>query len=289
MPFRLIKGSFHVKGYSPDGDSIRFKADNLNNWTFLRGLLAKRNAREHAQLRFEGIDTLETHYFGHHQPLDYANQATDALFQELGIENVQWNQRHSKVVEASDAVPGYILSRSTDTYRRPIAFVFSGSTHHEDGSSVRLEAGLMKESVNYKLVEQGLAYPAFYKGLFFDLREEITRGVEKARQEGKGFWPKDKTNTGVEVTGLEQLEITDIIFPKLFRRIVNYIGDGGTIEGFLQFLADDPDPITILTTMNFTNLDTIVEKEGNQIKLKYPPEKIVFEPRSPLWFGRIEV
>jgi hypothetical protein len=28
MPFVMIKGTFHIKGYSPDGDSIRFKAHN---------------------------------------------------------------------------------------------------------------------------------------------------------------------------------------------------------------------------------------------------------------------
>lgn len=28
MPFFLIKGTFHVVGYQPDGDSIRFQADN---------------------------------------------------------------------------------------------------------------------------------------------------------------------------------------------------------------------------------------------------------------------
>jgi Transketolase len=28
MPFRVIHGSYHVLGYSPDGDSIRFQAAN---------------------------------------------------------------------------------------------------------------------------------------------------------------------------------------------------------------------------------------------------------------------
>jgi hypothetical protein len=25
MPFVVIKGTFHIEGYSPDGDSVRFK------------------------------------------------------------------------------------------------------------------------------------------------------------------------------------------------------------------------------------------------------------------------
>ena len=88
MPFITIKGTFHITGYSPDGDSIRFKANNEANWNSLAGPYVHLNAREHAQLRFEGIDTLETHYQGYHQPLKYANKATDFLLAELGIEDV---------------------------------------------------------------------------------------------------------------------------------------------------------------------------------------------------------
>jgi len=32
MPFVVIKGTFHIEGYSPDGDSVRFKADNKEHW-----------------------------------------------------------------------------------------------------------------------------------------------------------------------------------------------------------------------------------------------------------------
>ena len=57
MAFFLIKGTFHVKGYSPDGDSIRFRARNPDNWKKLSGPAAESNARGHAQLRVEGVWT----------------------------------------------------------------------------------------------------------------------------------------------------------------------------------------------------------------------------------------
>ena len=47
MSFTLIKGTFHVVGYSPDGDSIRFKADNEKQWDKVFGKV-KRNAKGHA-------------------------------------------------------------------------------------------------------------------------------------------------------------------------------------------------------------------------------------------------
>ena len=62
MPFLVIKGTFHIVGYSPDGDSVRFRADNKEHWAKLSGRPAELNAKDHAQLRFEAIDTLETHY-----------------------------------------------------------------------------------------------------------------------------------------------------------------------------------------------------------------------------------
>src|SRR5215212_717069 len=91
MPFYVIKGTFHVKGYSPDGDSIRFKANNAANWLKLGCPPVKLNAKEHGQLRFEGIDTLETHYEGFHQPLPFAEAALQFLLNALAIDDVQWN------------------------------------------------------------------------------------------------------------------------------------------------------------------------------------------------------
>jgi len=32
--YKVIKGIYHVKGYSPDGDSIRFEADDPSNWDY---------------------------------------------------------------------------------------------------------------------------------------------------------------------------------------------------------------------------------------------------------------
>jgi hypothetical protein len=62
MSFHVIRGTFHVVDYAPDGDSIRFEADNEDQWDLLAGPPPRLNGRGHAQLRLEAIDTLETHY-----------------------------------------------------------------------------------------------------------------------------------------------------------------------------------------------------------------------------------
>jgi hypothetical protein len=282
MPFVIIKGTFHVAGYSPDGDSIRFRADNPEHWRKLKGPLAKLNARGHAQLRFEGIDTLETHYEGFHQPLEFAQAATRFLLDELGITNVQLDTSGIRVLSADDGTPGFILSREVEKNRRPVAFVYAGETDLEDGSDVFLEADLLRESLNYRSLREGLAYATYYQGLFPDLRNELTAAVTQARTAGRGLWPQDRTNTGFNVPNLDILTEDVVILPKLFRRIVSYLQGGGSMDRFKAFLALDPDPILILQTGHFTNVDTIVEVQDDFVRLTLPPEEVVFIPKPDL-------
>ena len=100
MGFHVIRGTFHVVGYSPDGDSIRFKAADKTNWSLLAGPPAKLNGKDHAQLRLEAIDTLETHYGSQHQPLKFAKAAMDHLLAQLGITGVVFNAAGTTVVSA---------------------------------------------------------------------------------------------------------------------------------------------------------------------------------------------
>ncbi|MEM7112640.1 MAG: hypothetical protein AAF614_09405 [Chloroflexota bacterium] len=68
MNFTLIKGTFHIVGFSPDGDSIRFKANNPANWnkiqTDKREIFEEKLAADDGAitLRLQGVDALETHY-----------------------------------------------------------------------------------------------------------------------------------------------------------------------------------------------------------------------------------
>ncbi|MBK6793438.1 MAG: hypothetical protein IPG80_13090 [Anaerolineales bacterium] len=68
MKYLLIKGSMHVVGYSPDGDSMMFKAANPALWDGLENenkeIFTEKLTKENGavQLRLEGIDALETHF-----------------------------------------------------------------------------------------------------------------------------------------------------------------------------------------------------------------------------------
>jgi Staphylococcal nuclease homologue len=277
MPFVVIKGAFHIEGYSPDGDSVRFMADNKEHWAKLSGPSAQLNAKDHAQLRFEAIDTLETHYQNTHQPLELAIGALEHLLEGLGITDVEWNETRTTVTAANDGTEGYILSRAVEKYGRPVAFVYTGMSPEEDGSEIFLDADRVRQSLNHRALEDGLAYPTYYKGLFHDLREALTKAVSHAREAKRGVWVEDRTNAGFEVEGLRSITDEHVVLPKLFRRLAEYLEVGGSVAGFEEFLEARDEEVIVISTVHPTHFDTVVEVEGNTVRMTEPPENLLFE------------
>ena len=280
MPFTLIQGTFHVRGYGPDGDSLRFEAKNKANWGKLSGPSVKLNGRKHAQLRFEAIDALETHFTAGrgvqtHQPEELANAATDYVLEAVGIRDVEWGPTHGRVTSAKDGTAGYILTRAAERFRRPIAFVFGGTTNQADGSSVFLDVPLLTQSINYRLADAGLVHPTYYKGLFPDLRGAITEAVLRAWWADRGIWPFDWTE-GVPVPNLAALEQEYIVMPKLFRRLASHLARGGAIRDFKQRLEQNPEPVLRISTGHITSFDTFIRTQDNTVKLTAYPEDLVF-------------
>lgn len=279
MAFKVVPGTFHVVGYSPDGDSIRFKADDPCLWEGLEGPAVDVNKKGHAQLRFEAIDTLETHYSGpHHQPEAYAVGARDRLFELLGIGSVVWNEKGTEVLSASDGTPGYVVAKVVEKNRRPVSFVFAGPPARDIAGDLFLTAAHLKDSVNFALIREGLAYPTFYSGLFFDLRKAFSKAVRSARFRKAGIWKEDATTTGFAFPSIQDLENELVILPKLFRRFIEFLkqGSGQGGQGFLDFLEAKQDRLMVVDTRHFTHLDDIIEFKKGRIKLTELPENLIF-------------
>ena len=132
MNYILIKGVYHVVGYSPDGDSIKFKAVNPDYWKLINSEFADEFAKNFAedggaiQLRLQGVDALETHYsapkptvpadlkgktsatlkeppyMSLSQPALMAKGAAEYFMKLLGITEVKWRNspRGSYITEA---------------------------------------------------------------------------------------------------------------------------------------------------------------------------------------------
>ena len=122
MDYYLIKGHFHVVGYSPDGDSLMFEASNKKNWQKVVSANSElfeqklKDGKGVVQLRLQAIDALETHYSPtpvpppkgmngkksskaiapkkgkFRQPEKYGEMATAKMMEMFGVENMVWGR-----------------------------------------------------------------------------------------------------------------------------------------------------------------------------------------------------
>ena len=284
MPFKLIRGTFHVTNYSPDGDLIRFGPDDLGLLASLSGPPASVNSRGHVQLRIEAIDSLETHYSAagggtYHQPLELALDAAEGLIDFAAITNVVWDSGHRSVVSADDGTRGYIASRSVEKNRRPVAFVFAGDPPEADGADIFLGVDRLLQSYNYSALRFGQAYATYYTGLFHDLRDALNEAVDEARLNNRGIYKDDASNIGIDGSSLASITDQLPIMPKLFRRLTDYIVTHGNAVGFKQAMELSREPVLDLITSNFTHFDTFIEQaEGSStVRLTRRPEELIFD------------
>lgn len=289
MPYLVISGECRILGTSPDGDSVRFYPDDSGAWAEIRGRYrVRRNAAGGAQLRLDGIDALETHYALDgggvvSQPLGLANEAAAGLLGALGFARVERGGAGGETVVDVDppAVRAYVLSRAADRNGRCVAFLGVGDPPAEAGSWAYVDGDAVRSTLNYGQLAVGAAYPTYYRGLFADLRATLTEAVELARPD-RGLWPADRTQSGLEVRSLEQLEQDGVVLPKLFRRLATYLrlGDGDpSLRGFRDFLAQEDDRLFVLPEGHYTGLDSVVEVSDGGVRLTRPPEQLVFEEK----------
>lgn len=297
MPFLLIKGTFRLvnrdkngqlTGFEPDGDSIHFKPDKPSLLEKLKVLVkpVKLSGIGSVQLRMEAIDALELHYQpdkgggGSHQPRPLADEARDFLTGGLGLNPVPYtpprNIRVNPPVER-DATRGYILARSLEVNGRPVSFVFFGDSAADDGKQIQLNPALLRKSMNYQLLLSGNAYPLFYDTLFAELRNPMAVAVRKARKAKRGIWAQDKSQSGLAVKTQADLETDGVIFPKLFRRLIDFLAvDGGGLTKFMKWLEKKDEQVLDLDTKNFTHFDNVVRVKGDKVRMTQLPERIVF-------------
>lgn len=259
MPFTLIKGNFVPKAGTPDGDSVRFRAIDPIYWLKLKGRTVDINFDNRTvQTRFEGIDAIEK---GATKPL-----SVDAKNSLLSLINYDDNTNQEPA--------GYILSRMVDPHGRPICFAFSGSIDSKDGSDIFLDQAMVRNSVNYKQMADGLGYPLYYDTLFAELRETFNEALYSAKRSSNGYWPTDATMTGVPVSNASSLSTIGPIWPKLWRRLAEYFPTHQNLDDFLIWLDAKGERVDILPTMDRKGLEDVVKVQGNSISLTEIPENL---------------
>jgi endonuclease YncB( thermonuclease family) len=260
MPFLIIKGVFNPQSGIPDGDSVRFLADDDSLFDQLEGRVELKSGGE-VQLRYEGIDALEKAAI---KP--FSSDATKRNKELLGGEK---NGR-----------PGYILSSNADKNGRPVCFVFTGDAPDVDGSKIMLEAEALLQSVNYQLLVEGIVYPMFYETLYKELRDEMVIAVKAARQGELLVWKEDLSNKGFTIKPPVNLAKLAPIFPKLWRRLETFYNRPSnktkTVEQFVESLAQGEDRLFTIPDQRWIKFSTALEVSGDKLKLKYKPEEMIF-------------
>jgi hypothetical protein len=152
-----------------------------------------------------------------------------------------------------------------------------------DLAALGLDVAGLRDSVNWMLLRQGLGYPVAYSALAPDLRAEVFAAAEHARDQQRGIWPRDVTQAGVRLERREQLRKQFLLFPKLFRRLADYLelsGDEGVdLFSFPDYLAARGERVLILPQGRVTGFDTVVEVRQQQLRLGVPVQHLVFFER----------
>ncbi len=272
--FKVIKGTFHVKSYQPDGDSIRFKADDEANWMFFPN--ADRDKKK--QLRIEAIDALETHYDGYHQPMPFALAALESLLALLKIRNVKYSLSVTHIVDADDEKPGFIASAGMDRFGRPISYLFPPTAALTDGAVLDISQLPLEQSINYILVRDGLVYPTFYTTTEPAVVEKFRAGVERAKISGRGLWAIDRTYDFI-IWDTRTIQNDVMILPKLFRRLVGFFDRYQDFKELPGYMIKQRDNLQLINNPTPRSLASLMSIKGRRLKLKVPIEDILFSPK----------
>lgn len=298
--FLLITGQFVVEGLSPDGDTVAFKPNDpalASQLEDSKALVVKLQKSKHGtfSLRYEAIDTPETHYpspvkgLGEGwQPVAAGDGATDANLKLLGFPQVAWSQkkdgRRGKVKATVSPRPGYILARASDGRNgRAVAFLFTGRAPAADGRRVHVTADMVNKSVNYQLLLQGWAYPTYYDGLFGDLRDEFTKAAKAARKARRGVWKVDRTRSGFDYKAINPFDPPtggQVILPKLYRRLYQYSSGHPSLAGFADWLRKGDDSVIPIQTVHKQPFAVWIKSTKNKIQLTIDPEQLIFVPKG---------
>jgi hypothetical protein len=213
------------------------------------------------------------------------------MLAQLGFTNVKFFDDQPNMVASADQdeIRGHVLSNGIDANGRVIAFVYAGDSADPDGVVQFVDEARADQSVNAALLREGLVYPAFYATLPVQLREHLATVSRQTRGAVPqvGIWSRATADPdgAALVNDLAALELL-VVWPKLFRRLVSYLGAGFTsFDGLDAWLRADPvnrdDELFLLDKLERGNLHDVIHTRGNVVQLTAWPEDFIISPDPP--------
>jgi endonuclease YncB( thermonuclease family) len=276
--YKVIAGTFHVKGFQPDGDSIRFQANKPEHWDFFKWGSESEKKSPKKQLRIEAIDAMETHYEGYHQPRPFALAALESLLELLNIKTVTYSLSVTHIVDADDGKAGFIASASIDRFSRPVSYVFPKSVKLKDGDVMDSNTLPVEKSINFQLAREGLAYPTFYKTTDRVFAEKIRAVVARAKSTRRGIWSIDRTSD-FTIWDVSTLQDDILLMPKIFRRLVGFFDRYPDFSKLQEYMEKQKDNLELWNGTKHRSLAELMKFSGRRIQMKTPVEDILFNPK----------
>ena len=264
-PFYLtIKGKFVIAGKEPDGDSVRFIADDSDLYQELqRNYRIKPSRDRSVQLRFEGIDAPEVHYGRYAQPL--GDEARDFLLKKMGFAKIEF--QGDRIQSANpDTVSGVILTQAADVNGRPISYVLIGknAARLENGDWTQVEPELLRQTLNFLMMADGRAYYTVYTSTPRSHRQVLREAALAAREKELGVWAADSTSI-FRLVDFDSITPPNgqLILPKLFRRCTDYLK--AVADGYSGNLADWLEGVSLQRSRNEN--DAVIIRDRTQVSL----------------------
>jgi endonuclease YncB( thermonuclease family) len=285
--YKLIQGRLIVRQrQSPDGDSMRFVADDMSLFEGLPRFSEPSVAGdlESYQLRFQAIDTPELHYGGAQQP--HGIESRNGLLEWLDVDPSQWDWELAPAGFEWET-RAEILTDGFEGHGRPIAFVMRDS-RLDDGEEIKMTKAVLEKTYNYHAVATGLAYVGLYSGgLSFDTQSSLIAAYRDAKRTRRGIWDLDRTRR-FSVTTLDDIgpEAGSLIYPKIFRRCVDALrwagGEfepGRDVDDFLVEKPDENDKFVVHASHGgrlTSRLTDVLEQINNQIRIQVDLNTVEF-------------
>jgi endonuclease YncB( thermonuclease family) len=282
--YRVIFGEFVIIGKQPDGDSVRFKADNSSLLAKLKNASRLKESKDGTvQLRFEGIDAPELHYGGTLQPM--GRESRDKLLEWMGFRNVGY-QNLTVNRSSPERVRGAILSTMIERNGRPVAYALgqAEATGLKDGSSIAVDDTRLRLTLNALSLEKGMSYFTVYNSMPEAQIKTFKTLAAKARAAKLGIWARDKTSEFTLENAGSINESGQLILPKLFRRATDYLSakrKNKTNAGFKNWLIESRDTAysqdgLLLERGNKKRLSDLIEQNGSRVRFKADTLELVF-------------
>lgn len=239
-----VDGHVLINGYEPDGDTIRFVPNDPSHLIGIPGS-GKPLMPPPYGVRLLGVDAPELHYIPKgavgspvlNQPLAMA--ARDTLLHYLGY--TSWTNAGLKVKDAqpSNTLNWTLLVKSIDTYGRLLAYI-TPTGLVKSGQKVQMDPMVLGPTVNYHLVQEGIAYPFLSTSMTSSSIPLMKAAGAKAQYDKKGVWKLDETLHFLSnnYADLDSAGST-LLVPKVFRKYADYLfaRSQGFVGDFVKWLT----------------------------------------------------